>query len=269
MRLQKVRTLQELRDLSIEERRELLISKGEFTEAEAADVEAVLQMMPVMSLDVTCETEGEEGIQEGDIVTMKAWVSLSRGNGLVVGHPHAPYYPYHKDEAYWVLLADTTKNFVWVSHRVSFLDESAAVLAASKSVQESMEGTGASDKEVNVAVKEAVMRVKGGSRLVVVKFQAPAEGSYNLTAFCLSDTWIGCDKKVSLKVKVMKRSRAGTRSVVTEDGAMVEDDHEEEIEYGEDYESEYSDEEQEEKSRKEDTKKGSKQSSEDEESEDE
>jgi translocation protein SEC63 len=275
MFLQKVRTLQELRDLSVSERRELLISKGDFTDQEADDVEVVLQMMPVISLDVTCETEGEEGIQQGDIVTMRAWVSLSRGNGLIVGHPHAPYFPYHKDETYWVLLADTSKNFIWVSQRVSFLDEAAGVLAASKSVQESMEGTGASDKEVNAAVKEAVSRVKSGSRLVVLKFQAPMEGNYNLTAFCLSDTWISCDKKVSVKLKVSKRSRAGTRSIVADDGAYAEDgleDEEEEMAYDEDYESEYSDEEGEGEPKKADAKKGSvetKQSSEDEESEDE
>eukprot|EP00250_Pteridium_aquilinum_P016848 c23322_g1_i1 orf=415-2463(-) len=241
----KGRTLQEFRELSDEERKELLISKGDFSEQEANDVESVLQMMPVISLDVTCETEGEEGIQEGDIVTMKAWVSLKRGNGLIVGHPHAPYFPYHKDETYWLLLADTSKNFIWVSQRVSFLDEAAAVLAASKSLQEAMEGTGASDKEVNKAVKEAVGRVRSGSRLVVVKFQAPAEGNYNLTAFCLSDTWIGCDKKTNVKLKVSKRSRAGTRGMLSDEGGVVaedggEEEEEEEGVYDDDYESEYS-----------------------------
>lgn len=256
----KVRTLQEFRELSNEERKELLITKGDFSEPEANDVEAVLQMMPVISLDVTCETEGEEGVQEGDIVTMKAWVSLKRGNGLIVGHPHSPYFPYHKDETYWLLLADTSKNFIWVSQRVSFLDEAAALLAASKSLQEAMEGTGASDKEVNKAVKEAVAKVKAGSRLVVVKFQAPAEGNYNLTAFCLSDTWIGCDKKMNVKLKVSKRSRAGTRGMLSDEGGMVaedggEEEEEEEEVYDEDYESEYSEEEDGDQKSKKDSKK--------------
>lgn len=256
----KVRTLQEFRELSDEERKELLITKGDFSEQEANDVEAVLQMMPVISLDVTCETEGEEGVQEGDIVTMKAWVSLKRGNGLIVGHPHSPYFPYHKDETYWLLLADTSKNFIWVSQRVSFLDEAAALLAASKSLQEAMEGTGASDKEVNKAVKEAVAKVRAGSRLVVVKFQAPAEGNYNLTAFCLSDTWIGCDKKMNVKLKVSKRSRAGTRGMLSDEGGVVaedggEEEEEEEEVYDEDYESEYSEEEDGDQKSKKDSKK--------------
>ncbi|KAH7441055.1 hypothetical protein KP509_03G023300 [Ceratopteris richardii] len=243
----RVRTLQEFRELTYEERKELLVTKADFSAQEVGDVEAVLDMMPLISLDVTCETEGEEGIQEGDIVTMKAWVSLKRGNGLVVGHPHAPYFPYHKDETYWLLLADTSKNFIWVSQRVSFLDESAAVLAASKAIQETMEGTGANDTEVNKAVKDAVTKVRSGSRLVVVKFQAPAEGNYNLTAFCLSDTWIGCDKKMNVKLKISKRSRAGTRGMLSDENGIVaedvEEDEEEEAVYDEDYESEYSEEE--------------------------
>uniref|UniRef100_A0A5B6ZCL0 Putative dnaJ protein ERDJ2A n=1 Tax=Davidia involucrata TaxID=16924 RepID=A0A5B6ZCL0_DAVIN len=77
------------------------------------------------------------------------------------------------------------------------------------------------------------------------KFQAPTEGNYNLTSVCLCDSWIGCDKKTSLKVKVLKRSRAGTRGVATaEEGPTPEDGIEEEEEEEEDgyddYESEYS-----------------------------
>ncbi|KAK9290215.1 hypothetical protein L1049_008381 [Liquidambar formosana] len=80
----------------------------------------------------------------------------------------------------------------------------------------------------------------------MAKLQAPAEGTYNLTSYCLCDSWIGCDKKTSLKVKILKRSRAGTRAApLGEEGPNVEDrieeEEEEEEEDGyEDYESEYS-----------------------------
>ncbi|CAI9762131.1 unnamed protein product [Fraxinus pennsylvanica] len=77
------------------------------------------------------------------------------------------------------------------------------------------------------------------------KFQAPAEGNHNLTSYCLCDSWIGCDAKSSIKLKVLKRSRAaGTRGMVAadelpalEDGG---DEVDEEDEYDDDYESEYS-----------------------------
>ncbi|KAJ4955220.1 hypothetical protein NE237_012003 [Protea cynaroides] len=241
----KVRTFQEFQDMSQQERAELLTQAAGFSGSETQDVEVVLEMMPSITIEITCETEGEEGIQEGDIVTMHAWITLKRGNGLVGALPHAPYFPFHKEENFWLLLADSTSNNVWMSQKVSFMDEATAITAASKAIQETKEGSGASLKEINATVREAVEKVRNGSRLMMGKFQAPAEGNYNLTSYCLCDSWIGCDKKTSLKLKVLKRSRAGTRGGPTvEEGPAVEDgieeEEEEEEEGYDDYESEYS-----------------------------
>lgn len=234
--------------MSLEERYELLAQVAGFSPAEVQDVEMVLEMMPSITVEVTCETEGEEGIQEGDIVTVHAWVTLKRANGLIGALPHAPYYPFHKEENYWFLLAHPGSNNVWVSQKVSFMDEAAAITAASKSIEETMEGSGATVKETSVAVREAIEKVKGGSRLVMGKLQAPAEGNYNLTSYLLCDSWIGCDRKTNLKLKILKRTRAGSRGgglpeegPITEDG--VEDEEENEEEEYDDYESEYSEDE--------------------------
>ncbi|KAG0462815.1 hypothetical protein HPP92_021291 [Vanilla planifolia] len=241
----KVRTFQELRDMNVQERRELLTLVAGFSDKEAHDVETVLEMIPSIVLEVTCETEGEEGLQEGDLVTMYAWINLHRRNGLIGALPHAPYYPFHKEENFWLLLADPLSNEVWVSQKVNFMDEASAISAASKAIQETKEALGASIKEASAAVKGAIEKVKNGSRLVMGKFQAPGEGTYNLCAYCLCDAWIGCDAKVNLKVKVLKRSRAGTRSHAVEEGPATEDgveeEEEEEEEGYDDYESEYSD----------------------------
>ncbi|PPE01608.1 hypothetical protein GOBAR_DD01349 [Gossypium barbadense] len=216
----KVRTFQELRDMTLEDQVELLTQVAGLSSTETKDVEMVLEMMPSLTVDITCETEGEEGIQEGDIVTMHVWITLKRGSGLVAALPHAPYYPFFKEENFWLLLADPVSNDVWISQKVSFMDEAVAITAASKAIQELKEVSGASLKETNAAVREAVERVKSGSRLVMGKFQAPGEGNYNLTAFCLCDSWIGCDKKTNLKIKILKRSRAGTRTgALSEEGA--------------------------------------------------
>ncbi|CAF2065979.1 unnamed protein product [Brassica napus] len=136
----------------------------------------------------------------------------------------------------------------------SLMDEGGAITAASKTISETMEGSGAGFKETNDAVREAVEKVKGGSRLVMGKLQAPAEGTCNLTCFCMCDSWIGCDEKTSLKVKVLKRTRAGTRGMVSEEGAiaeegMEEEDETEEEEYN-DYASEYSEDEDEDEKKK-------------------
>ncbi|KAL9249779.1 DnaJ protein ERDJ2A-like protein, partial [Drosera capensis] len=245
----KVRTFEDLIDMTQEERTELLTQVGGFSDDETNDVELVLNMMPSITVDAICETEGEEGIQEGDIVTLHAWITLQRGNGLIGALPHAPYYPFHKEEGFWLVLADPVSNEVWLSQKVTFIDEAAALTAVSKAIQESKEGSGASTKEINQAVKEAVEKVRKGSRLVMAKFQAPAEGNYNLTCYCLCDSWIGCDKKSGLKFKVFKRIRAGTRGAVVEEGPSVEDgideEEEEEEEVQDDYESEYSEDEEE------------------------
>ncbi|GAB2227056.1 hypothetical protein Drorol1_Dr00008856 [Drosera rotundifolia] len=245
----KVRTFEDLIDMTPEERTELLTQVGGFSDDETKDVELVLNMMPSITVDVVCETEGEEGIQEGDIVTLHAWITLQRGNGLIGALPHAPYYPFHKEESFWLVLADPVSNEVWLSQKVTFMDEAAALTAVSKAIQESKEGSGATTKEINQAVKEAVEKVRKGLRLVMAKFQAPAEGNYNLTCYCLCDSWIGCDKKSGLKLKVFKRSRAGTRGAVVEEGPSVEDgideEEEEEEEVQDDYESEYSEDEEE------------------------
>eukprot|EP01018_Ginkgo_biloba_P008341 Gb_05606 [translate_table: standard] len=186
----------------------------------ANDVEVGLDMMPSIAIDVTCETEGEEAIQEGDIVTMRAWIFLKCGNGFIATLPHASYFPFHNEGNYWLLLVGPVSNNVWVSQKVSFMDKVAIVTATSKSIQEFLEGFGASVKEINAVVNDAIEKVKSGSRLVMVKFQEPDKSTYNLTAYCLSDTWICCDKKVNIKLKVGKCSRVGLRAMIAEEGPV-------------------------------------------------
>lgn len=171
--LQKVRILEELRDMTMDDRAYLFTQVAGFSPAEVRDIERVLEMMPYLTVEVTCETGGEEGIQEGDLVTVHAWVTLERANGLVGALPHAPYYRFHKEENFWFLLADPTSNNVWFSQKVSFMDEAAAITAASKAIEETMEGSGADVKETSQAVREAAEKVRAGSRLVLGKFLAP------------------------------------------------------------------------------------------------
>jgi translocation protein SEC63 len=250
-----VRTFEDFRDITLQERAELLEQVAGFSSDQVKDVEMVLGMMPSVTVEVRCETEGEEGIQEGDIVTIQAWITLKRANGLVGALPHAPNFPFHKEENFWFLLADPVSNNVWFSQKVNFMDEASAIIAASKAIEDTMEGSGASVKETSAAVREAVQKVRSGSRLVMGKFPAPAEGNYNLTCYCLCDSWIGCDMKTNLKVKILKRTRAGSRGgLVTEEGPNAEDgieeEEEDEEEYDDDYESEYSEDEEDKKDTK-------------------
>lgn len=195
----------------------MLTQTGGLTSQEVDDVDAVLAFLPRVDLEVTVETEGEEGgILEGDLVTFRAWIHLKRGRvegedggkiadtfgGQGGGAPHTPLYPYPLQEHYWVILADVAQNVVFVSQRVMFGDNLEASSTVSKLVRESLEGEGKGGAEVDEAVKEAVAKVKNGARLAVGKFPAPAEGIYNLTALCVSPVWLGCDRKTNIKLKV-------------------------------------------------------------------
>ena len=56
-----------MREMTLNDRMDLL-TQTSFSDIEENDVEIVLDMMPSITMDVTYETEGKEGIQEGDIV---------------------------------------------------------------------------------------------------------------------------------------------------------------------------------------------------------
>ncbi|CAI9092312.1 OLC1v1027511C1 [Oldenlandia corymbosa var. corymbosa] len=246
-------SFRELQDMTVQERDKLLTETAGLSDTQVQDVEKVLGFIPCTTLEVTCETEGEEGIQDGDIVTLQSWVQFKRGNGLIKAFPHAPYYPFPKEENFWFLLADSNSNSVWFSQKVNIMDEAAAVSAASQAIEEKMEVLGATGEETRARVKEAVDRVKSGSLLVTGKFLAPTEGTYNLTCYLLSDSWLGCDRTMSLKVKVLRRSRtaSGTRRghAMEEETVMEDESEEEEDEIEEEngeYESEYSEDEEDE-----------------------
>lgn len=234
--------------MTTQERAELLSQKFGFSAAQVLDVERVLELMPSTTVEVTCQTEGEEEIQEGDIVTIQAWVMLKRGNGLIRALPHAPYYPFQKEECFWLLLADPTSNNVWFFQKVSFADEAAAVSAASEAIEAKMEVLGATPRETSADVREAVEKVRRGSRLVIGKFLAPAAGNYNLNCYLLCDSWIGCDSTTNLKVKVLKQNKAARKRNMIEEKTMSDDDVEEEDEDEEEIEdeckSEYSEDEE-------------------------
>ncbi|VFQ58288.1 unnamed protein product [Cuscuta campestris] len=252
--VQKAWTLQDLQDMTSQERSKLLMETAGFSSHEAQDIEKVLELMPRVTAEVSCQTEGEEGIQEGDIVTVQAWVTVKRTNGLIASLPHCPFYPFPKEENFWFLLADTDSNNLWFSQKVTFMDEAAAVTSASKVIEARLEALGKDTEQVNATVKEAAERVRGGSRLVTGKIRAPAEGNYNLTGYLLCDAWVGCDKTVSVKVKVLKRNRGGSRggrNVGSENQENVlEDVEEEEDDDDDEVKSEYSEDDDEEEEEK-------------------
>lgn len=252
----RVRSLQDLLEMDDAERGATLAAAGLSAE-QAADVEAVLGVVPQVDVDAAAETEGEEGVQEGDVLTLRAWVTLHRRDAPPHTVPHTPLFPYPHEEGWWLILADGNETLV--SQKVSWADEEGAIATAKKLAEEAAEQLGQPEKAAEEIARDTE-RIRAGGRLVTAKFLAPVEGLHLLTCHCLSDTWLGVDAKCSIKLRVSKRSRAGTRGgaeaglAATEDrweeeGEEREDgeeeDEEDELE-DEDYESEYSSEEEEE-----------------------
>ncbi|XP_022765801.1 dnaJ protein ERDJ2A-like [Durio zibethinus] len=192
---------------TLEVRVELPTQVAGLSTAETKDVELVLGMMPSLTIDFTWKTEGEEGIQEGDIVTMHAWITLKRASGLVAALPHVPS-------------SSTRRRFFGYC----LLNLSPIMFGSPR-----RKGR-ASLKETNAAVREDV---ESGSRLVMGKFQAPAE--------------------TNLKIKILKRSQSRLRGSLSEEGAaMVEgiEEKEQDEDGYDDYESEYSKDEEDKKDSK-------------------
>ncbi|XP_076938629.1 dnaJ protein ERDJ2A-like [Bidens hawaiensis] len=200
----KVKTLQEFRDMKAEDRADLLSQTAGFCAAKTQDIETVLDIMPSVTFDISFRTEGEESLREDDIVSLQGWVTLTRVNGLTRVLPHAPFYPFPKEENWWLILADENSNKVWYWKRLSFMD------GRSESV----------------------------SRFVKGSFLCLDEGNFDLTWYLLCDSWIGCDKKKKVKVKNVKRADG-----VSEEGSALEGDEDvkeeiEEEEDDEDYDTE-------------------------------
>lgn len=51
--------------MTLEGRAELLSKTAGFSSAEVQDIDMVLKMIPCITVDARCETEGKEGVQEG------------------------------------------------------------------------------------------------------------------------------------------------------------------------------------------------------------
>ena len=80
-----------------------------------------------------------------------------------LGTVSAPLYPYEKKEGWWIVISDTSTNTL---HAL---------------------------KRVNLVQKQKVM----------LEFLAPEEaGDYNLTLFCMSDSYLGCDQEYSVSLSV-------------------------------------------------------------------
>lgn len=283
----KVRGLMDLLGLNKEARAAALGMAG-LTEAGIADLESALETVPLVCMAASCATEGEEGgVMEGDIVTCSLRVNVARfgakesGGGVGLRPEFAPFYPFPRSEEWWAMLADPATNALLIAEKVELKDmpylpdgeevvtkhleaDSRKALALIKEKEAKRANKASEDPEAEKAEKDqeseeeeedAVVEAsediqEDATQLITIRFQAPQAATYNFQAVLMSDFWIGCDRKVNIKLKVGKRSRSdreirGMGPMVSSNGQVwSESDEEDMVEGGEDDEEEYDEDEE-------------------------
>ncbi|KAL7572112.1 hypothetical protein ACA910_001749 [Epithemia clementina (nom. ined.)] len=151
--------------LTLEEdvRNELL----QLPESKMADVAVFCNNYP--SIDVSFKVTGQEEVASGDVVEVLVTLERELDDDLneeelgAIGRVMAPLFPGEKREFWWVVIGDATKNSLLALKRTNCLR--------------------------NTKVR--------------LEFLAPDEpGDYNLSLFCMSDSYLGCDQEYSIPLSV-------------------------------------------------------------------
>eukprot|EP00934_Nitzschia_sp_Nitz4_P003078 Nitzschia sp. Nitz4//scaffold4_size323378//60170//66898//NITZ4_000629-RA/size323378-snap-gene-0.405-mRNA-1//1//CDS//3329553306//3068//frame0 len=133
-----------------------------------ADVAAFCNSYP--NVEVAFEVQDADDVTSGDpvqiVVALERDVDeeeLSEEELAELGTVAAPLYPGKKKEGWWVVVGDTSTNTLHALKRVNLIKK----------------------------------------QKVVLEFLAPEEaGDYNLTLFCMSDSYLGCDQEYTVPISV-------------------------------------------------------------------
>ena len=133
-----------------------------------ADVAVFCNNYP--NVEVSFEVQDPDDITAGDpvqiVIKLEREIDedeLTDEEIAELGTVAAPLFPYEKKEAWWVVVGDLSSNSLHALKRVNLVQKQKAVL----------------------------------------EFLAPDEaGDYNLTLFCMSDSYLGCDQEYSIPLSV-------------------------------------------------------------------
>ena len=133
-----------------------------------ADVAVFCNSYP--NVDVSFTVEDPDDVAAGDPVEIRVKLErdideeeMEEDELRQLGQVSAPLYPKEKKEGWWIVIGDTTTNTLYSLKRVSL---------------------------------HQVQNVK-------LEFMAPEEaGDYNLTLFCMSDSYLGCDQEYEIPLNV-------------------------------------------------------------------
>ena len=131
-----------------------------------ADVAVFCNNYP--NIDVSFEVQDADDVTAGDAVQILVQMEREIDEDEMVdevslGRVSAPLFPREKDEGWWIVVGDTKRNVLLSLKRVSLQHK----------------------------------------QKLKLQFMAPDEaGDYELTLFCMSDSYLGCDQEYSVPLSV-------------------------------------------------------------------
>jgi len=142
---------------------------ADFSAEQKQDVLSYLKMIPDITVDtkVFVDDDEDDNVYEGDLCTIR--VRLTRNNlakGEKAGLIHAPYFPFPKQEAWWIILGTKEGKIVHIEK----------VVDPSRIVQHN------------------------------IKFMAPRVGDYEFDLIVKSNAYVGLDQSSKIKLTTLDNS---------------------------------------------------------------
>jgi len=154
-----------------------------FSEEQKQDVLNYLKMIPDITVDtkVFVDDDEDDNVYEGDLCTIR--VTLTRNNldkGEKAGLIHAPYFPFPKQEAWWILLGTKEGKIIHIEK----------VGDPSRVVQHN------------------------------IKFLAPRVGGYQFDLFVMSNAYVGLDQSSKIELTTLDNSELPEFKVHPDDAEL-------------------------------------------------
>lgn len=218
------------------------------------DIEAFMRELPFLALSASVETEGHEVMYAGDVITCNVNIASARCKPSSSSQKkeskkltHPPLLPNERTERWYVILADQGSQRVLASEATSMAElpydftvkqaiangsGPAVKVSKKESEQNGTKGdtyaatnttsaTTADRKgdETAESVRdgELVLEEMKSVQQMTLKTMLPTAGTWNLEVHVVSDMWVGCDVKESIKKEVQGtvESKSTTKKKLT------------------------------------------------------
>lgn len=137
---------------------------------------------------------------ESDEASYTAFVTLEREteSGPVV----CPFQPPNKEEVWWLFLIDPATNSILTAVKTQLQTKVGLTRFRAR-----LSGGGKAE-DGNECTEDEAKDAAATCQSFKLPFRVPPAGTYNLQLLCMSDHWLGCDRRVALKLKAGKLHKA-------------------------------------------------------------